>query len=73
VGVYGERAGGEHVKVWINGVVVECDEGMRPWVGHGSGKMGVVVGTKPELKAVRAVGQEGVSLIMSWSWRTVGV
>jgi hypothetical protein len=29
--VDGEFAGGEHVKVWIDGVVVECNEGMRPW------------------------------------------
>jgi hypothetical protein len=27
VGVCGECAGGEHVNIWIDGVVVECDEG----------------------------------------------
>jgi hypothetical protein len=31
VDVNGERAGGEHVEVGIGVVVVECDEGMRPW------------------------------------------
>jgi hypothetical protein len=31
VGVYGDCAGDDHVKVWIDGVVVDCDEGMRPW------------------------------------------
>jgi hypothetical protein len=33
MGVYGECVEGEHVKVWIDGVMVECDEGVRPWGG----------------------------------------
>jgi hypothetical protein len=33
VGVDGEFAGGEHVEVGVDRVVVECDEGVRPWEG----------------------------------------
>ena len=33
----------------------------------GTGRIGVVEGTKPELNAVRAVGPEGVSLMVSCS------
>jgi hypothetical protein len=36
VGVYGKCAGEEHVEVGVDGVVFECDEGMRPWNGFGS-------------------------------------
>ena len=45
---------------WLN-VIRGCDHGGGP----GSGRMGVVDGTKPELNAVRAVGPEGVSLMVS--------
>jgi hypothetical protein len=31
--------------------------------------MGVVEGTKPELNAMRAVGPEGISMMVSWSCR----
>ena len=48
--------------LWLN-VIRGCDNGGGP----GSGRMGVVEGTKPELKAVRAVGPEGVSLMVSCS------
>jgi hypothetical protein len=37
--------------------------------GQGSGRMGDVAWTKPVLKAVWAFGPEGVSLMVSWSWR----
>ena len=48
--------------VWLN-VIRRCVQGGGP----GSGRMGVVEGTKPELNAVRAVGPEGVSLMVSCS------
>jgi hypothetical protein len=38
-------------------------------VGVGSSKIGNVIGTKPTLKAVRAVGPEGVSLLVLWNLR----
>jgi hypothetical protein len=38
-------------------------------VGLGSGRMGFVARTKAELKAFMAVGPEGGSLMVSWSWR----
>jgi hypothetical protein len=38
-------------------------------VGPGSGRMSGVAGTKPEMKALRAEGREGVSLMASWSCR----
>jgi hypothetical protein len=47
---------------WLN-VVRGCAHG----VGPGSGRMGVVEGTNPELTAERAMGLEGVSLMVSWS------
>jgi hypothetical protein len=49
---------------WLN-VIKGCVHG----VGLGSGRVGVVEGTNPELNAVRAVGPEGVSLMVSWSCR----
>jgi hypothetical protein len=67
--VYCEFAGGEHVEVGVDRVVVECDEGVRPWGEPGSGRMEVVYGTKHDLNAVRAVGPEGVSLMVSRSCR----
>jgi hypothetical protein len=36
-------------------------------LGSGSGRMGDVLGTKPILEALRAVGPEGVSLMASWT------
>jgi hypothetical protein len=38
-------------------------------VGPGSRRVGVVVGTKTLVKAERAAGPKGVSLMLSWSWR----
>jgi hypothetical protein len=49
---------------WLN-VMRGCVHGAGPR----SGRMGVVVETKPELKALRAVGPKGISRMMSWSWR----
>jgi hypothetical protein len=49
---------------WLN-VIKGWVHGER----HGSGRMGFVEGTNPELNAVRAVGPEGVSLVVSWSCR----
>jgi hypothetical protein len=67
--VYGEFAGGEHVEVGVDRVVVESDDGVYPWGVPGSGRMGVVEGTKPELNAVCASGPEGFSLMVSWRCR----
>ena len=63
----GECTSREHVEVRVDGVVVECGKGCDKGGGPGSGRMGVVEGTKPELNAVRAVGPEGVSLMVSCS------
>jgi hypothetical protein len=37
VGVDGEIAGWEHPKVWVDGVKVEGDEGVRQWGRFGVG------------------------------------
>ena len=47
---------------WLD-VIRGCVHG----VGLGSGRMGVAEGTNLELNAVRVVGLEGVSLMVSWS------
>jgi hypothetical protein len=38
--VYCEVASGEHVEVWVDWVVVECDEVVCPWSGSVRGKDG---------------------------------
>jgi hypothetical protein len=49
---------------WLN-VISGCVHGVSPK----SGRVGFVEGTMPELNAERAVGPEGVSLMVSWSGR----
>jgi hypothetical protein len=52
---------GSMSRSWLMGSWLNVMRGCVHGVGNGSGKMGVMVGAKPELKAIRAVGLEGVT------------
>jgi hypothetical protein len=69
MGMHGEFAGGAHVEVWVDGVVVEGDEGVRPCVGPGFGKDGGCSWDKTGIEGIEGNGARGVSLMMPWSWR----
>jgi hypothetical protein len=57
--VYREFVSGEHVKVWVDWVVVEGDETVCPWRGSGSGKDGGGGGSEAVAECCKRSGAGG--------------